>query len=136
MVRRGNPKAVKASLLLVVALELLGLVVAVGLALPWAVEHTVRLGHRTPVERVVPGRLTFAAESARAEGGVWQGKSILSHGGNVIALEVLGRSGILGAIQLPRHPVVAERVRDCPQERTVSAAAQLTWVIDRADPAS
>jgi len=65
--------------LVVVALELLGPVVASGLALPWAVEKAIGLGIGILVQNVVPGRLTLATETARAKR---RGKreTILRHG--------------------------------------------------------
>jgi len=91
--------------LLVVALELLGLVVAGGLALPGAVVEAVRLGIRILVEKVVPGRLTFAAHAARAKGRR-QGKAILRHGGHHVSVQIL-RGHILRAIGLAGHPAGA-----------------------------
>lgn len=62
--------------------------VAARLALPWAVEKSVRVGVRILVEIVVPGRLTFTAEAARSKGRRKR-ESILSDSGHHICVEVL-----------------------------------------------
>lgn len=69
-------------LLLIVALELLGLVVAAGLALPWAVEKSIGLGECISVERVVPSRrFTIAAGAAGKRRG--QGKRVLTEDSSI-----------------------------------------------------
>jgi hypothetical protein len=54
--------------LLVVALELFGLVVAAGLALPWAVKEPIGLGLRVLVQVVIPCRRLTIAAGAAAKG--------------------------------------------------------------------
>lgn len=100
--------------LLVIALELLGLVVAARLALPRAVEQAVRLRKRALVEVVIPRRLTVAAQTARAKGGVGQSKGILSRVGH--GVQILG-CGILGRIHLAAHAAVPKSVRNCCEEQ-------------------
>jgi len=88
--------------LVVVALQLLGLVVAARFSLPWAVEQAILSGICVLVEIMVPCRLTIAAQTARVEGR-WKSKSIISNGWDAISVKVLG-SNILGSIQLAAHP--------------------------------
>jgi len=91
--------------ILVVALELLGLVVAARGALPWAVEQTVLLaGESILVEVVVPGRFTFAAHPARAESR-GERKAIISKSGHHVAMEILRGKELRRRI-LPYHPVL------------------------------
>jgi hypothetical protein len=110
--------------LLVVALELLGLVVAGGLALPRAVEEAVRLGVRILVQKVVPGRLTFAAHTARAKGRR-QRKAILRQGRpHDVSVQIFG-GHILRGINLSGHPAGRVRKSHEGEKRAFSAETYL-----------
>jgi hypothetical protein len=98
----------RAQFLLVVALELLRPVVAAWIALPWAMEQSVRLGKRILVEVMVPCRLTFAAQTARTE---CRGKrEIITQASENIPVHILGKPK-LRAIQFSGHPDVCSFVR-------------------------
>lgn len=76
--------------LLVVALELLGLMVAAVIALPWAVEKSILGRHCALVEFMIPGRLTVVGRATSKE------RSGESHG----ISEGHGSKFILGSTEL------------------------------------
>jgi hypothetical protein len=84
----------EAGYLLIVALELLGLVVAVGSALPGAVEETVRLNGDVLVQLVVPGRLALVSLSASGEWGR-QRQGVLELGYGLSGSQILRKEGDL-----------------------------------------
>jgi hypothetical protein len=79
---------------IIVALELLGLVVAVGSALPGAVEETVRLDGDVLVQLVVPGRLALVSLSASGEWGR-QRQGVLELGYGLSGSQILRKEGDL-----------------------------------------
>lgn len=97
--------------------------VAARLALPWAVEQAVRLGICVLVQRVIPRRLTIAAETARAESRRKR-ERILSNGGrNKVSMKVL--SGDI--VRLPADPVVKKSVRQCNDNEPAIATYLGDW---------
>ena len=109
----GASDGVKRGFLLVVALQLLGSVVAVRVTLPGAVVQSVRLGICLLVETMVPRRLTFAAQAASSERGRVGWKSeLIVHAWHHVSVQVLGRNES-SAIRLADHPDRRMRVRKC-----------------------
>lgn len=96
------PKMERKAVLLVIAFELLGLVIAVGAALPRAVEQAIRAGNSALVEGVVPCSLTVATQATLVE---WrrEREGIIADAVHGISVQVLGRNG-LRAIQFPVYP--------------------------------
>lgn len=89
------------TVLLVVALELLRLVVAARLALPWAVEEAVRLNTSFLVESMVSSRLTgLVAIATRVKG--WRQRKVIAHASKNSSL-ILSGCCKLRAIWSPGH---------------------------------
>jgi hypothetical protein len=98
---------------IIVALELLGLVVAVGSALPGAVEETVRLDGDVLVQLVVPGRLALVSLSASGEWGR-QRQGVLELGYGLSGSQILRKEGDLAidteSITLVRNKLVQLKI--------------------------
>lgn len=107
----ARSEAENKSILLIVALELLGLVVAVGLTLPWAVEKTVGLRKSVLVEIVIPGRLTIAAHTASAESRKRKG---IFHSRNHVSMDILSGHELRTGAAHPDVPII---VRECSGRR-------------------